>query len=152
MPQLTLTHPPARAAHEDDEMPLPRKTRSRDAVCFSPSLSVSLSDCLPWYAFLFVCIYVTPATRSSAPCCERLMPLAASPLSALSMCVCCCVYTSICLRQHVPLSDRVPHQVRSEAEFQELLGAMEEEVKKKSAVAVVPRMLITEQVAEGGRN
>ena len=43
-------------------------------------------------------------------------------------------------------SDRVQHQVRSEAEFQELLGAMEEEVKKKSAVAVVPRMLVTEQV------
>jgi hypothetical protein len=35
--------------------------------------------------------------------------------------------------------------VRSEAEFQELLGAMEEEVKKKSAVAVVPAMLHPEE-------
>jgi len=35
--------------------------------------------------------------------------------------------------------------VRSEAEFQELLGAMEEEVKRKSAVAVVPSMLLTQQ-------
>jgi hypothetical protein len=33
--------------------------------------------------------------------------------------------------------------VRSEAEFQELLGAMEEEVKRKSAAAVVPDMLLT---------
>lgn len=35
--------------------------------------------------------------------------------------------------------------VRSEAEFQELLGAMEEEVKRKSVVAVVPSMLLTQQ-------
>jgi hypothetical protein len=35
--------------------------------------------------------------------------------------------------------------VRSEAEFQELLGAMEEEVKRKSAAAVVPDMLLTQE-------